>query len=86
MKKIRLRRSSPQGRAELKAFHGGVVGMEEPKNRKSQLLLVLALTATFFGAWLSVAGVEVVLGLLLVAVGLPSTIAIAAWCVRNWTY
>src|SRR5581483_10727424 len=50
--KIGLRRRSPQrraGRAELKAFHGGVAGLDEPKNRKSQLLLVLALTATFFG-------------------------------------
>ena len=85
--RIRLRRLSAQrraDRAELKAFHGGVVGMDASRNRTSQLLLVLALAATFFGAWLAVVGAFI--GFLLLAAGLPCTVAIAVWCVRRWDY
>jgi hypothetical protein len=85
--KLRLRRVTAQqraDRAELKAFHGGVVGSDAPKNRKSQLLLVLGLAATFFGSWLAVVGVF--LGFALLALGLPVTVATAVWCIRNWEY
>ena len=85
--KIRLSRRTPQQRAdrtELKAFHGGVAGSEEPKNRPSQLLFVLALAAMFFGAWLAVVGVF--LGFVLLALGLPATVVTAVWCIRNWDY
>ena len=85
--KIRFRRLSAQqraDRAELKAFHGGVSGVDSPKNRKSQLVLVLALAATFFGAWLSIVGT--VMGFVLLAVGLPATVGAAVWCIRNWDY
>lgn len=85
--KLRLRRGTAQqraDRAELKAFHGGVVGSDSPKNRKSQLLLVLGLTATFFGSWLAVVGVFV--GFVLLALGLPVAVATAVWCIRNWEY
>ena len=85
--KIRPRRRSAQqraDRAELKAFHGGIAGKGEPRNRKSQLLLVLALGATFFGAWLAVVGV--VIGFVLLALGIQAAVATAVWCVRNWDY
>lgn len=85
--RLRLRRGTAQqraDRAELKAFRGGVVGSDAPKNRKSQLLLVLGLAATFFGSWLAVVGVF--LGFVLLALGLPLAVATAVWCIRNWEY
>jgi hypothetical protein len=85
--KLHLRRLSAQeraDRAELKAFHGGIKGVEAPKNRLSQLALVLALAATFFGIWLAVVGL--LIGFILLAVGLPATVGITVWCLRRWDY
>ena len=85
--RIRLRPLSAQqrtDRAELKAFRGGISGTDAPKNRRSQLLLALALAATFFGIWLAVVGA--VVGFIMLAVGLPTTAGTAVWCIRNWDY
>jgi hypothetical protein len=85
--RIQRRWRTPQqraDRAELKAFHGGVVGTDSPKNRGSQLLLALGLAATFIGTWFALVGV--LIGFVLVAVGLPTTVATAVWCIRNWDY
>jgi hypothetical protein len=71
-------------RAEVEAFHAGVVGREVPRSRKSQLFLVLALGLTFVGAWMGVGGSG--LGFALFVVGLPATVAIGWWCFRNWEY
>jgi fatty acid desaturase len=75
-------------RAEVKAFHAGVNRSDGPKNRKSQLLLVLALAATFVGASLALAagGRPRVIGLCLLAVGFPALVVTAVWCFRNWDY
>src|SRR5262249_28289624 len=54
------------------------------RNRKSQLLLTLAIGATIVGASLWAVGSFVGLGL--VAVGVPTTVAVAWWALRNWDY
>ena len=75
-------------RAELEAFHGGVNRSDDPKNRRSQVLLVVALAATIVGASLALAdqGWLSVIGLCLVAVGLPALFITAVWAFRNWDY
>jgi hypothetical protein len=84
-----LRRWAPtdQGRAdraEAKAFRDGFNRRGLSKNRKSQLLLTLAVCATFVGGSLSLVGSYVGFGLFIV--GLPATVAIGVWCLRNWDY
>lgn len=69
-------------RAEAKAFRAYRRGLS--RNRKSQLLLALAVSATFAGGSLSLVGSYVGFGLF--AVGLPATVAIGVWCLRNWDY
>jgi hypothetical protein len=71
-------------RAEAKAFRPGFGRRGLPKNRKSQLLLALAICATFVGGSLSLVGSYV--GFALFSVGLPATVAIGVWCMRNWDY
>jgi hypothetical protein len=70
-------------RDELKAFRPAI-DRSDSRNWKSQVLLVLALGATFVGAWLSVVGN--LAGFVLVVVGLPATVATGMWCFRNWDY
>jgi hypothetical protein len=75
-------------RAEQKAYRPGVNRSSGPKNRKSQLLLALALAATFVGASLALAarGTLGLIGLCLLVVGLPTLVITAVWCFRNWDY
>ena len=75
-------------RAEEEAYRPGINRSSGPKNRKSQVLLVLALGATFIGASLALAdrGVLGVFGLCLLAVGLPALVVTAVWAFRNWDY
>ena len=71
-------------RAELKAFHPGLNRSGFTKNRMSQLALVFGLTATLFGGYLTLAGN--VVGIAVFAVGLPTLVATAVWCFRNWDW
>jgi hypothetical protein len=75
-------------RAEVRAYHPGVSRSDGPKNRTSQVLLVVALAATIVGASLALAdqGWLSVIGLCLVAVGLPALFITAVWAFRNWAY
>lgn len=84
-----LRRRAPTDperadHAEVQAFHAGVNRIGLPRNRKSQVLLTVALIATFLGAALSLVGSYVGFGLFVV--GLPTLVATSIWCVRNWDY
>jgi hypothetical protein len=54
------------------------------RNWKSQLLLTLGIGATIVGTSLWAVGSFVGLGL--VAVGLPMTVAVGVWSLRNWDY
>lgn len=69
-------------RAEMKAFRPN--STRTPKNRKSQLLVVLALAVTFVGAWLADVGSPVGVGLFVV--GLLVTVVTGVWCFRTWDY
>jgi hypothetical protein len=71
-------------RAEAKAFRPGISHESWSKNRKSQLLLALAICVTFVGGSLSLVGSYV--GFALFVLGLPATVAIGVWCLRNWDY
>ena len=75
-------------RAEMKAYRPGVNRSGGPKNRKSQVLLALALGATFAGASLALVdrGPLGLTGFLLLAVGVPTLVITAVWCFRNWDY
>lgn len=54
----------------------------DSRNRRSQLLLALALVATVVGVFLL--GTPV--GIASLAIGLPTLVGTAVWCVRNWDY
>ena len=72
-------------RAEEKAYRPGINRSSGPKNRMSQVVLVLALGATFVGASLFIANQSVV-GIVLFVVGLPALIVTAVWAFRNWDF
>jgi hypothetical protein len=57
---------------------------KKPKNRGSQLLLVLALLVCVVGGLLAMAFGWV--GLVVLALGFVSLIALAAWSIKNWDY
>jgi len=71
-------------RAEAEAFRPGIERSNTSKNRTSQVLLVLALIATFVGGSLALVGSNA--GLVLFIVGLPVTVVTGVWCFRNWDY
>jgi hypothetical protein len=78
MDKIRRRPTDLEraDRAEVKALRAGFGRKGLPRNRKSQLVLALAICATFVGGSLSLVGSYI--GFALFAVGLPATVA-AGW-------
>jgi hypothetical protein len=71
-------------RAEAEIVRRGFDRGYSSRNRKSQLLLIVAFCATFAGGSLALVGSYVGFGLL--AVGLPATVVLAVWCLRNWDY
>lgn len=71
-------------RAEAKAFRPGLNRSGFAQNRKSQLVFVLGLGATFVGGSLMLAGS--LIGIAIFVVGLPVTVATGVWCFRNWDW
>jgi len=80
-----LAKSDRADREEIEAFHAGVNGRRTGRNRPSQVLFVAALPVTFAGAFLAVGGgVLGLVGLCLLAVGLPLLVLIAVRLFRSW--
>lgn len=75
-------------RAEVKAYRPGVNRSKGPKNRLSQLVLVLGFFATAAGGFLVFAsgGNARLIGYCLLVVGLPALVVTAVWAFRNWDY
>jgi hypothetical protein len=57
---------------------------KKPRNRGSQLLLVLALLVTVVGGLMAIAFGWI--GLVVLALGFVSLIALTAWSIKNWDY
>ena len=60
------------------------VKQQEQKNRSSQLLFVLAMLVTGFGAVLSYGGS--IVGYAIFVIGLMSLISICVWALKSWNY
>jgi F0F1-type ATP synthase assembly protein I len=72
----------PKGKAEPERFTPDVV--RQPKNRRSQLLVIAVLLVTVIGGLLAISGW--VIGLVLLFGGFVALFAIAVWAFKNWDY
>lgn len=56
----------------------------QKRNKPSQLLLALGIGASLVGA--SLVAVGSLVGFILVIVGVPFTVAVGVWVLKNWEY
>jgi hypothetical protein len=56
----------------------------KPKNRGTQLLLILAMLVTGFGGVLAYGGS--IVGFVILVIGLLSLVGIFIWALKNWDY
>lgn len=76
------RQQGKEARAEERAFVS--VYDRQKRNKPSQVLLLLGMGASVVGASLMAVGSLV--GFILVAVGVPFTVATAVWVFKHWNY
>jgi hypothetical protein len=72
-----------EAHAEERSFVSGYE--RQKKNKLSQLLLMVFVGATFVGGSLLLA-VGSLVGLIMVIVCLPASVATGVWCFKKWDY